>query len=67
MRQWLLVWVVVSGFASDPATNLPADQRFGNLQACQRAAQIIKEELAGDGYEIKASCIDVGDGAASDD
>ena len=59
MREWLLVWVVVSGFTSDPATNLPTDQRFRNLQACQRAEQIIEEQLAGSGYEVKAACIDV--------
>jgi hypothetical protein len=69
MIEWLLVWVVVSGSASDPATNLPADQRFRNLQSCQRAEEMIEEELAGSGYEVKAACIEVssGAGAASDD
>jgi len=65
MREWLLVWVVVSGFTSDPATNLPADQKFGNLQSCQRAEQIIEEELNGAGYEVKAACIEVSDVASS--
>ena len=65
MREWLLVWVVVSGFASDPATNLPADQRFANLQACQRAEQLVEEELAGSGYEVKAACIEVSEGAGA--
>ena len=65
MREWLLVWVVVSGFTSDPATNLPTDQRFGNLQSCQRAEQIIEEELNGSGYEVKAACIEVSEGAGA--
>jgi len=66
MREWLLVWVVVSASASEPATNLPADQRFANLQACQRAEQVIEEDLAGTGYEVKASCIEIGTGASGD-
>jgi hypothetical protein len=69
MREWLLVWVLVSGAASDPATNLPTDQRFANLQTCQRAEQVIEEELAGVGYELRAACIEVTEPpvAASDD
>ena len=66
MREWLLVWGVVSGIASDPKTNLPADQRFGSLQACQRAEQVIEEELAGNGFDVKAACIEVSDGGVAD-
>lgn len=65
MREWLLVWVVVSGFTSDPATNLPTDQRFRSLQLCQQAEQKIEEELNGSGYEVKAACIEVSDVASN--
>jgi len=69
MREWLLVWVVVSGFASDPETNLPTNQRFASLQACQRAEQVIEEELNGSGFEVKAACIEASEGGntGSDD
>jgi hypothetical protein len=65
MREWLLVWVLVSGYASDPETNLPDDQTFGSLQACQRAEQIIEEELNGAGYSVKAACIELSEGESA--
>jgi len=59
MTEWLLIWIVVSGFPSEPVTGLPDNQRFEAQEACLRAAEVIEEDLDGGGYDMRASCIEV--------